>query len=65
MLTKTKEATVIQLGEGRKMNVLGHTITAKLTRQETEGEYYVFEVVTPPGHGIPPMSTKTRMRLSR
>ena len=54
MLTKTKEATVIQSGEGRKMNVLGHTITVKLTQQETEGEYYVFEVITPPGHGIPP-----------
>ncbi len=54
MQTKIKEPLVIQSGEGRKMNVLGHAITLKLTQQETEGEYYVFEVVTPPGHGIPP-----------
>ncbi|MBI1878422.1 MAG: cupin domain-containing protein [Chloroflexi bacterium] len=54
MLTKTKEATVIQSSEGRKLNVLGHAITIKLAQRETEGDYYIFEVVTPPGHGIPP-----------
>jgi len=54
MSTQTKEATVIQSGQGRKMNVLGHAVTVKLTEQETAGNYYVFEVVTPPGHGIPP-----------
>jgi quercetin dioxygenase-like cupin family protein len=54
MLTKTKEPTVIQAGQGRKMNVLGHEITLKLSSQETDGEYYVFQVTTPPGHGIPP-----------
>ena len=50
----TKEASVIQSGEGRKLNILGHTATIKLAQHTTEGEYYVFEVVTPPGHGIPP-----------
>ncbi|MBE7472926.1 MAG: cupin domain-containing protein [Anaerolineae bacterium] len=54
MSTQSKEATVIQSGQGRKMNVLGHAVTLKLTEQETQGTYYVFELVTPPGHGIPP-----------
>jgi quercetin dioxygenase-like cupin family protein len=54
MSAETKEATVIQSGQGRKLNVLGHTVTIKLAQQTTEGDYYVFEVVTPPGHGIPP-----------
>jgi quercetin dioxygenase-like cupin family protein len=54
MSSQTKTATVIQSGQGRQMNVLGHTVTIKLAQQMTEGEYYVFEVVTPPGHGIPP-----------
>jgi quercetin dioxygenase-like cupin family protein len=54
MSTQTKEATVIQSGQGRKLNVLGHSVTVRLAQQMTEGDYYVFEVVTPPGHGIPP-----------
>lgn len=55
MLTQTKEALVIGADEGRKkMNVMGHAVTVKLTKSETGGEYYVFEVVSPPGAGIPP-----------
>jgi quercetin dioxygenase-like cupin family protein len=54
MLTKTKQPMVVQAGEGRKLNVLGHEITLRLTTEETGGEYYVFEVLTPPGAGIPP-----------
>jgi quercetin dioxygenase-like cupin family protein len=54
MLAKTKEPQIILTGQGRKMNVLGHEITLKLSSQETGGEYYVFQVTTPPGHSIPP-----------
>lgn len=54
MSTQTKKATVIQSGQGRQLNILGHAATLKLTLNETHGEYYVFELVTPPGHGIPP-----------
>jgi quercetin dioxygenase-like cupin family protein len=50
----TKEAGIIRAGEGRKLNVLGHDITVKVSSEQTGGDYYVFEVVTPPGHGIPP-----------
>ena len=37
---------------GRKILVLGHEITLKVTCRETDGEYFVFEAVTPPGAGM-------------
>jgi quercetin dioxygenase-like cupin family protein len=49
-----KPAMVVAAPEGRTMNVLGHAVTLKLCRAETNGDYYTFELVTPPGLGIPP-----------
>jgi quercetin dioxygenase-like cupin family protein len=54
MQTSNQKATVVSAGHGKKFNVLGHAITAMLARQDTDGNYYVFECVTPPGLGIPP-----------
>ena len=54
MQTTNQKATVIVAGQGKKFNVLGHSITNVLAKQNTDGNYYVFEVVTPPGYGIPP-----------
>ena len=54
MQTTNQKATVATKGQGRKFNVLGHSVTSVLAKQNTDGNYYVFEVVTPPGHGIPP-----------
>ena len=54
MKTVNQIATVIGAGQGKPLNILGHTATVKISRKETEGNYYVFEVVTPAGHGIPP-----------
>ena len=54
MQATNQKATVATNGQGRKFNVLGHSITNVLAKQNTDGNYYVFEVVTPPGHGIPP-----------
>ena len=54
MQTTNQKATVSVAGEGKKFNVLGHAVTVVLSKQETGGNYYVFEVVTPPGMGIPP-----------
>lgn len=54
MVVKEKEALVVSAGEGRKMRVIGNDVIVKLTRQETGGEYYLFEVITPPGVGVPP-----------
>jgi mannose-6-phosphate isomerase-like protein (cupin superfamily) len=49
-----KPARVVTPAEGKTMNVMGHTATIKLGRDETNGDYYTFEVVSPPGLGIPP-----------
>ena len=49
-----KPARVITPAEGKTMNILGHTAKIKLGCEETNGDYYVFEVVSPPGLGIPP-----------
>ena len=54
MSVKEKEAMVISAGNGQKMRVMGNDVTVKLTKQETNGEYYLFDVVTPPGVGVPP-----------
>lgn len=54
MKTTNAIATVTANGQGRKLNILGHSVTIKLQRKETEGNYYVMEVITPAGHGIPP-----------
>ncbi len=54
MQTAKSIATVVANGQGKKLNVLGHSVTVKLSKQETQGYHYVFEVITPPGLGIPP-----------
>ncbi len=54
MQTNNQTATVATAGQGKKFNVLGHSITALLSKLNTDGNYYVFECITPPGHGIPP-----------
>jgi quercetin dioxygenase-like cupin family protein len=54
MQSQNQIPTVATAGQGKKFNVLGHAITAILTRENTDGNYYVFECVTPPGLGIPP-----------
>jgi quercetin dioxygenase-like cupin family protein len=54
MLNKTKQATIAFSGEGAKLNILGHAVTVMLTSADTTGDGYLFEVITPAGHGIPP-----------
>lgn len=54
MQTPRGKPTVVPLNEGRKMFVLGQEITLKLARPETGGDFYLFEVLTPPGVGVPP-----------
>ena len=53
MQMETKKPMAVPSSEGRKIHVLGHEITLKLTCRETDGEYFVFEAVTPPGVGMP------------
>ena len=52
MPTRTNTATVDASNGGKKIHVLGHEITLKLAGRETDGEYFVFEAVTPPGVGM-------------
>jgi quercetin dioxygenase-like cupin family protein len=54
MQTGNQKAVVKTASEGSRFNVLGHSVTAIISRTETTGNYYVFEVITPPGLGIPP-----------
>jgi quercetin dioxygenase-like cupin family protein len=51
--TTTLHPTVVPARQGRTLNILGHAVLVKLDRQTTAGHYYVFEVITPPGYGIP------------
>ena len=44
---------VLQPGDGRRFNLLGQTITVKLSSGETGGAYYLFENAVPPGARIP------------
>jgi quercetin dioxygenase-like cupin family protein len=54
MQALTTTGGVIRHGEGKQFNLLGHAITTSFTKHTTEGNYYVFEVITPPGLGLPP-----------
>jgi quercetin dioxygenase-like cupin family protein len=51
---KNSNSYVSLSGEGKKLNILGHTAYLKLQRPTNKGLYYVMEVHTPPGVGIPP-----------
>jgi quercetin dioxygenase-like cupin family protein len=48
-----KRAAVLPAGLGLPLNVIGNRIVQKLTLDDTAGAYYVFEVETPPGNGVP------------
>jgi quercetin dioxygenase-like cupin family protein len=50
---KKSDAKVIPVGEGRKLNVVGDTITIKLRGEDTGGAYSVIEDLTPPEGGPP------------
>ena len=50
---KLPTAGIITSSEGKKMNVVGHEATIKLSSDRANGNY-VFEVVSPSGMGIPP-----------
>lgn len=50
----TKKAGVVRKGEGKGMNVLGHDVTVKLGYKAAGGDYYVFELASPAGAGVPP-----------
>lgn len=54
MSSKSKQATVVETGKGRKLNVLGHVVNVMLGSAETQGDHFAFEVITPAGQFVPP-----------
>lgn len=53
MRNTKQRATVTTAKRGRQLNILGNSITEILNGRNTGGDYYVFECLTPPGHGMP------------
>ena len=53
METVTIAPKVISSKEGTKFNILGHDVTVKLHSRDGN-DNYVFELISPPGSGIPP-----------
>lgn len=53
MLTTEQAAKTIAAGEGTHLTVLGDNITIKLTGEDTQGAFMMFENRNPPEHGIP------------
>jgi quercetin dioxygenase-like cupin family protein len=41
-------------GNGKTFSVFGQTIFERITSEDSAGDYYVFDEVTPPGMGVPP-----------
>ena len=54
MSSKSKQATIVDAGKGRQLNVLGHTVNVMLANADTQGDSFVFETISPPGFVVPP-----------
>ncbi|QMU28166.1 cupin domain-containing protein [Adhaeribacter radiodurans] len=54
MQTQPLSGGIVHQSQGKNFYLLGHSITTIFSQQTTQGAYYVFEVVTPPGLGLPP-----------
>lgn len=52
--TKTAFISVLNDMHGNVLNVLGQTVTERITCEDSGGDYYVFDEITPPGMGVPP-----------
>jgi len=53
MHTTTIVPKLVSSKEGTKFDILGHAVTVKLNSSDGN-DNYVFELITPPGSGIPP-----------
>jgi quercetin dioxygenase-like cupin family protein len=53
-MTAVTQAYVVLPGEGEQLHALGLTAIEKIRSADTGGTCYAFEVITPPGLGIPP-----------
>lgn len=53
MLTTEQTVKAVTANDGTHLTVLGDQITIKLTGDDTQGAFMMFENTNPPGHGIP------------
>lgn len=53
-MTALARAFVVPPGEGEQLHALGLTAIEKIRSADTDGTCYAFEVLAPPGLGIPP-----------
>jgi quercetin dioxygenase-like cupin family protein len=55
-MSSEKQGFVLPAGKcnGLTFSVFGQTITERITSENSAGDYYVFDEVTPPGMGVPP-----------
>jgi mannose-6-phosphate isomerase-like protein (cupin superfamily) len=49
----TRRPSLSVRDQGKRLNVFADVITVKLTSEDTNGAYALFEDVTPPGAGVP------------
>jgi quercetin dioxygenase-like cupin family protein len=54
MSSKSKQATIVDAEQGRRLNVLGHVVNVMLTSADTQGDSFVFEAISPAGGIVPP-----------
>jgi mannose-6-phosphate isomerase-like protein (cupin superfamily) len=53
-MTAATRAYLVRPGEGEQLHALGLTAIEKIRSADTNGVCYAFEVIAPPGFGIPP-----------
>ena len=54
MVNKSTQTAIIEMGTGRKLNVLGHVVNVVLSSADTQGQAFVFEAISPTGLFVPP-----------
>ncbi len=53
-MTDSKPAFIVTPEQGAVFNIGAHTVTEKITCEQSGGDYYVIQQVSPPGSFVPP-----------
>ena len=53
-MTVSKPAFIVTSEQGAVFNIGAHTVTEKITCEQSGGDYYVIQQVSPPGSFVPP-----------
>ena len=54
MPSQSKQTLVATAADAYRLNVLGHVVNVKLGKTQTQGDVFMFEVVSPAGLAVPP-----------